>query len=186
MSRTHARTVPRTQLCIDPEGLLTRARIGRTVPASASASAAVWHMPLFGEAEARKNGAGSLAHEWFHAVDNYFARMRGMKAGFMTDSHAGRGEGVRPEMVNAFRELMGVINRTGMRERSSKLDAKRREGLLVNWTGDGGAIIRELQHRQAARPEQVARLPCQRGQRHPVRDAGRLQIPVDGRDAGDS
>lgn len=73
----------------------------------------------------RKNGAGSLAHEWFHAVDNYFGRMRGMKAGFLTESHADRGEGVRPEMVNAFRELMGAINRTGMKERSSKLDATR-------------------------------------------------------------
>jgi hypothetical protein len=48
-----------------------------------------------------------------------------MKAGFMTDSHAGRGEGVRPEMVNLFRELIGAINRTGMRELSSKLDVKR-------------------------------------------------------------
>lgn len=73
----------------------------------------------------RKNGAGSLAHEWFHAVDNYFGRMRGMKAGFLTESYAERGEGVRPEMVNAFRELMGTISRTGMKERSSKLDATR-------------------------------------------------------------
>ena len=48
-----------------------------------------------------------------------------MKAGFMTDIHAGRGEGVRPEMVNLFRELIGAINRTGMRELSSKLDVKR-------------------------------------------------------------
>ena len=36
-----------------------------------------------------------------------------MKAGFMTDSHAGRGEGVRPEMVNLFRELIGAIKQIG-------------------------------------------------------------------------
>jgi hypothetical protein len=48
-----------------------------------------------------------------------------MKAGFMTDSHAGRGEGVRSEIVNVFRDSMGAINRTEMRERLSKLDAKR-------------------------------------------------------------
>jgi hypothetical protein len=31
------------------------------------------------------NGPGSLAHEWFHAVDSYFSRMRGRKMEFITD-----------------------------------------------------------------------------------------------------
>lgn len=73
----------------------------------------------------RKNGAGSLAHEWFHAVDNYFARMRGEKAGMLTESHASRGEGVRPEMVAAFKQLMMAIQSSGVRERSKQLDKKR-------------------------------------------------------------
>lgn len=73
----------------------------------------------------RKNGAGSLAHEWFHAVDNYFARMRGMKSGMLTESYLQPGQGVRPEMIAAFRDLMSTINRTGLKERSKKLDAKR-------------------------------------------------------------
>ena len=32
----------------------------------------------------KTRGAGTLAHEWFHAVDNYFAKMGGAKFGFAT------------------------------------------------------------------------------------------------------
>lgn len=73
----------------------------------------------------RKNGAGSLAHEWFHAVDNYFARMRGEKAGMLTESYANKGEGVRPEMVEAFKRVIMAIQSSGVRERSKRLDKKR-------------------------------------------------------------
>jgi hypothetical protein len=73
----------------------------------------------------RKNGAGSLAHEWFHAVDNYFARMRGEKAGMLTESYPAKREGVRPEMVEAFKKVMMAIQSTGVRERSKNMDKKR-------------------------------------------------------------
>ncbi len=73
----------------------------------------------------RKNGAGSLAHEWFHAVDNYFARMRGEKAGMLTESYPAKREGVRPEMVDAFKRVMMAIQSTGVRERSKNMDKKR-------------------------------------------------------------
>lgn len=73
----------------------------------------------------RKNGAGSLAHEFFHAVDNYFARMRGEKAGMLTDNPNITKEGVRPEMVEAFVKLKNAIAMTGMKERSQQLDKKR-------------------------------------------------------------
>lgn len=73
----------------------------------------------------RKNGAGSLAHEWFHAVDNYFARMRGEKAGMLTESYPAKRDGVRPEMVDAFKRVMMAIQATGVRERSKHMDKKR-------------------------------------------------------------
>jgi hypothetical protein len=73
----------------------------------------------------RKNGAGSLAHEWFHAVDNYFARMRGEKAGFLTESFPAKRDGVRPEMVDAFKRVMMAIQSTGVRERSKQMDKQR-------------------------------------------------------------
>lgn len=71
----------------------------------------------------RKKGAGSLAHEWFHAVDNYFARMQGKKASFVTDDPSGTG--LRPEMQNAFRRIMAAIDSTGLPARSRNLDRTR-------------------------------------------------------------
>lgn len=73
----------------------------------------------------RKNGAGSLGHEWFHAVDNYFARMRGEKGGMLTEKPYERGDGVRLEMVAAFKQLMAAIQTSGIKERSKNLDKKR-------------------------------------------------------------
>ncbi len=38
----------------------------------------------------KTKGAGSLAHEWFHALDNYFSRMRGGEEAFTGDNNAYR------------------------------------------------------------------------------------------------
>ncbi len=72
----------------------------------------------------KREGAGSLAHEWWHALDNYFSRQRGDGAGYMTAEER-QGQGVREEMRSAFREVRSTINRTGMLERSKKLDDRR-------------------------------------------------------------
>jgi len=72
----------------------------------------------------KREGAGSLAHEWWHGLDNYFSRQRGDGGSFMTtDSRSG--DGVREEMRAAFREVVSSINHTGMQERSRKLDDRR-------------------------------------------------------------
>ena len=73
----------------------------------------------------KERGAGSLAHEWFHAVDNYFSRMRGDKGGFVTGSPGARGEGMRTEMLAAFNRVMEAVRSSGVRERSVKLDKAR-------------------------------------------------------------
>lgn len=72
----------------------------------------------------KKQGAGSLAHEWWHALDNYFSRQRGDAGSYMSED-ARRGDGVREEMRAAFREVVSAIQRTGMQERSRKLDERR-------------------------------------------------------------
>jgi len=72
----------------------------------------------------KKRGVGSLAHEWFHAVDNYFSRMGGAKSGYLTETQAA-GEGVRPEMVAAFRLAMRAINGTALKARAQILDQTR-------------------------------------------------------------
>lgn len=84
----------------------------------------------------KKEGAGSLGHEWWHALDNYFSRMRNKSADFMTapaldvslsarnSNYHHKGE-VRKEMVDAFGVVVRAINNTSLKARSSKLDAKR-------------------------------------------------------------
>lgn len=85
----------------------------------------------------KKSGAGSLGHEWWHAVDNYFARMRGQADGMLTEasdvSVLSRGPAktfapnanVRQEMVQAFAEVIKAINNTSLRARAAVLDARR-------------------------------------------------------------
>lgn len=83
----------------------------------------------------KKEGAGSLGHEWWHAVDNYFSRMRKAGDAMMTEgldvslaskgsSYYHKGE-VRKEMVDAFGAVMKAIRSTAIKARSSRLDAKR-------------------------------------------------------------
>ncbi|WP_339898295.1 LPD38 domain-containing protein [uncultured Gilvimarinus sp.] len=72
----------------------------------------------------KKNGAGSLAHEWFHALDNYFSRARN-ENGYLSETPYTAGPGVRPEVVDAFHELVQSVRRTGLRQRSRKLDRSR-------------------------------------------------------------
>lgn len=83
----------------------------------------------------KKDGAGSLGHEWWHALDNYFSRMRGKGGDMMTEaldvSLASRGSEfvedakVRKQMIEAFGNVMKAINRTALRARSAKLDERR-------------------------------------------------------------
>ncbi|ECO0851916.1 hypothetical protein AA073_21735 [Salmonella enterica subsp. enterica serovar Newport] len=81
------------------------------------------------------NGAGSLAHEWFHALDNYFGQHDVAKDGnvasgdrFMTARDT-RGSlyqpeayPVREEAYDAFMGVVKAINNSGMRRRSLLLD----------------------------------------------------------------
>jgi hypothetical protein len=73
----------------------------------------------------KEKGAGSLAHEWWHAVDNYFARMVGKPASFATDGSGVRGSDMRPEVRSAFDGVMSAIRKSGLIQRSAKLDERR-------------------------------------------------------------
>lgn len=92
----------------------------------------------------KKNGAGSLGHEWWHALDNYFSRERKNAEGMMTDStdvklssvgknYLYQDKGVRKEMIDAFGRVMKSINSTAIKARSSVLDGKRSKEY---WTTD--------------------------------------------------
>ncbi|MBG4718162.1 hypothetical protein I5F71_02730 [Pseudomonas aeruginosa] len=71
------------------------------------------------------NGAGSLAHEWWHALDNYLSRARNQSQEFLSVRPYERGQGVRPELVQAFKELMTAVGQTRLKERSEHLDSMR-------------------------------------------------------------
>ncbi len=62
----------------------------------------------------REQGAGSLAHEWAHALDHYFASKAGpkMAAGkdpFLTEHLDRPVDGVRPEVVAAFKAIVNAM-----------------------------------------------------------------------------
>lgn len=83
----------------------------------------------------KREGAGALGHEWWHALDNYFSRMRGKGGDYVTEaldtSLAARGSefvantAVRKEMVQAFGAVVKAINSTAMKARSAKMDDRR-------------------------------------------------------------
>ena len=80
----------------------------------------------------KTKGAGTLAHEWWHALDNYFSRRRGRKNDFNT-SRGGyvynreRGGAYSPqereEVTRSFAELVRAIEKSGYGERSHRYAA---------------------------------------------------------------
>ena len=76
----------------------------------------------------KTRGPGSLAHEWFHALDNYFARLGetgrtdGVCALYAT---AGTVAKLRPEVADAFRALRRALSVGTFASRSDTLDATR-------------------------------------------------------------
>ncbi|MFB6413049.1 LPD38 domain-containing protein [Edwardsiella piscicida] len=89
----------------------------------------------------KAQGAGSLAHEWFHALDNYFGEQTAQAepsaslAGVYVTQHrrahhrhgerAGTESPVRQEVFDAFTGIIRAINDSGMQERAARLDRVR-------------------------------------------------------------
>ena len=103
----------------------------------------------------KKSGAGSLAHEWFHALDNYFGRARGASATERMATEGNPDMAVRPEVIDAFRNIRQTVNRIRMRERSQNLDKVRTKAY---WSTDvemaarafESYVIEKLQDQQGA------------------------------------
>ena len=68
----------------------------------------------------KTRGTGSLAHEWWHALDNYFSRQGGVTLGFMTDEN-GKGGMVRKEVEQAYKNLVQAIDNSEYGIRSNIL-----------------------------------------------------------------
>ena len=72
-------------------------------------------------------GPGSLAHEWFHSMDNYFAKEGGVSTvadgNYMTGG--ARGDALRVEMRGAFTAIKRAIMAGALKIRSQELDKRR-------------------------------------------------------------
>ena len=60
-------------------------------------------------------GAGSLAHEWWHALDNYFAHRGNVKLGMVTE---GKGIAMRGELRKAYDKLVSDTENSDYNRRS--------------------------------------------------------------------
>lgn len=75
----------------------------------------------------RKNGPGSLAHEWWHAFDNYITRSNKMASLHITEAsqYEINQSGIRKELVDAFKGILKAIYDTNLIKRSAELDRRR-------------------------------------------------------------
>ena len=72
----------------------------------------------------KERGAGALAHEFWHSLDNYFGRMGGQREGYPTEGTTGI-KGVREPVLQAFRSVRSAVNNAAAKARANALDARR-------------------------------------------------------------
>lgn len=65
----------------------------------------------------KTRGAGSLAHEWWHAIDNYLSRRAGKSLGMVTSN---RNIEMREELRNAFNAMLDMVGNSDYAKRSAK------------------------------------------------------------------
>ncbi len=72
----------------------------------------------------KTRGAGSLAHEWWHALDNYLMRQSGEALLFATETinNKGRLGAMRPEVAEALGGLLSAVKGSGYDKRSNSVD----------------------------------------------------------------
>lgn len=78
----------------------------------------------------KNNGAGSLAHEWFHALDNALSRKAERRLEFATErvvaARRSYGAALGAEAAEALEGLTAAIRSSGVARRSHELDRRRR------------------------------------------------------------
>ena len=75
----------------------------------------------------KKNGSGSLGHEWFHSVDNYFGRKEKNFAESMITHNINQmsSQNVSSEVMEGFKMIQTVMNQSELTERCKNLDKRR-------------------------------------------------------------
>ena len=133
-------------LKIPPAALSLNGELGLAFGARGRSGAAAHYEP--GERAinlTKKNGSGSLAHEWLHALDDYFGRAEGVDDYITNHERKKRGykDGqwtelsdddftVRAEVYQAFKKVIEVTKDStqgaSLLERSKELDKRRAKG----------------------------------------------------------
>ncbi len=107
-------------LGVSPRALSLNGELGLSFGARGTGNANAHYEPMEVVINLTKTrGAGSLAHEWWHALDNYMMRQKGNPLLYAT-SHIDSRSGHRAEVVNAFRGLTEAVNKSAYAERSKR------------------------------------------------------------------
>lgn len=103
-------------LNIPPKAISLNGMLGLAIGAQGSGGRAAAHfVPGVNEINlTRAQGAGSLAHEWAHALDHYFATLAGGRVAtgrtpFLSEHTADKHDGVRPEVQEAFKAIVKAM-----------------------------------------------------------------------------
>jgi hypothetical protein len=108
-------------LNVTPRALSLNGELGLAFGARGSGDALAHYEPMEVVINLTKTkGAGSLAHEWWHAMDNYFSRRDAIAMGYMTENTASRSTHLRGELVEAFRDLVKAVKGSEFDKRSNR------------------------------------------------------------------
>ena len=105
-------------LGVSPRALSLNGELGIAFGARGSGKALAHYEPKEVVINLTKtSGAGSLAHEWWHALDNYFARRGNVAMGMVTES---KGISMRDELRQAFNTLIDHLYKSPYNQRSKQ------------------------------------------------------------------
>ena len=105
-------------LGVSPRALSLNGELGVAFGARGSGKALAHYEPKEVVINLTKtSGAGSLAHEWWHALDNYFARQGNVAMGFVTQS---KNIEMRDELRQAFNTLIDHLEKSPYNQRSKQ------------------------------------------------------------------
>jgi hypothetical protein len=146
---------------VPPKAMSLNGTLGVAIGAQGSGKALAHFAPGVNEINiTRDSGAGALAHEFGHAMDHYFATQHGRatsmaKRPYLSAVVLGLREngGVRPEVIEAMKEVMKTINYRPMTEAEARKymeeQRTRNEKYLDRWvkefSGNRGADVQALQ-----------------------------------------
>ncbi len=105
-------------LGLTPRALSLDGELGLAFGARGSGNAAAHYEPVEVVINLTKTqGAGALAHEWWHAIDNFLARRAGVPTGYASGRNGI--DKMNPTVAAAINGLMAAVNRSDYAHRSS-------------------------------------------------------------------